>query len=630
MATNGHTNGVANLPALSKSAEDFVKHEYDYIIVGAGTAGLTVAARLSENPDVSVGVLEAGENKLGDMLVDTPAAFLQMFGKPEYDWKFMSEPQKHNNDKVHHIVRGKMLGGSSGLNYMMYVRGSDADFDDWATITGDESWGSKNMKQYMRKHQTLEPIEDTVTDRIVMPFVGENHGTSGPVRTSFNPTQMPIESDFIRAADEVTGMSKKPIDPWSGDHIGFYNTLGTVIRTGPDKGKRSYAARGYFAANAQRPNLHVLCEAPVTKVELSEGKAVGVTFDYGGSKHTVKTKREVIISCGAIQTPQILELSGIGDPEVLKKVGIECKVENKAVGENFQDHLFGIHAWELAAGNIGIDILHAPGVMEACQKQLMETGGGPLTCISSMQGFFPYKLFASADEQQEIVRLVEDSMSSLTPFQRKQYECTLQHLKADNSANLQFVAVPGTGDFEHSVGDQSRIFVPPASPEALHQAAAVCCLQYPLSRGSIHVKSADPLEHPAIDMNYLSHPADTKVLAAGLKFLDAMASSKALDGKLHKRVQPPPDYDMSDPKQREKWIHDYVLTEYHPCGSVAMGDALDSRLRVKGVRGLRVVDGSVFPNHVSGNMVSAVYMVAERGADIIKEDWDYPALSKAA
>ena len=176
---------------------------------------------------------------------------------------------------------------------MMYVRGSLADYDDWAAITGDESWGSKYMSGYMRKHQTLEPIEDTVTDRSVMPFVGEHHGTSGPVRTSvcvwradmnavrtanaqqFNPTQLPIESTFIAACDEVTGFDKKPTDPWSGDHIGFFNTLGSVARTGPNKGKRSYAARGYFEANAQRSNLHVLCEATVSSIELEGDKAAG-------------------------------------------------------------------------------------------------------------------------------------------------------------------------------------------------------------------------------------------------------------------------------------------------------------------------------------------------------------------
>ena len=194
------------------------------------------------------------------------------------------------------------------------------------------------MNEYMRKHQTLEPIPDHVVDRATTPFVGDNHGTSGPVRTSFNHSFLPIEHDFIKACDEACGLQKKPTDPWSGDHIGFYNTLGAVARSGPNKGNRSYAAKGYFLANANRPNLHVLCEALVTSVALEGDKATGVKFTHEGSEHVVNANREVIVSCGALQSPQILELSGIGDPEVLKAAGVECKIENKGVGANFQDH----------------------------------------------------------------------------------------------------------------------------------------------------------------------------------------------------------------------------------------------------------------------------------------------------
>lgn len=247
--------------------------------------------------------------------------------------------QENNKGRRHHIPRGKALGGSSAINYMMYVRGSLQDYDDWAIISGDDSWNAENILKYMRKHQTLEPIDDSVTDRSTMPFVGEYHGTSGPARTSFNDFRLPIEDDFIKACDDATGMTKKPNDPWSGDHIGFYNTLGLVARSGPNKGMRSYAARGYFAANAQRPNLHVLCDAMVQRIELDGDAATGVTFKTGGQEHTVKVKKEVLVAGGAIQSPQILELSGIGDPEVLKAAGVECKIENKSVGNNFQDHV---------------------------------------------------------------------------------------------------------------------------------------------------------------------------------------------------------------------------------------------------------------------------------------------------
>src|SRR5689334_16886153 len=164
----------------------------------------------------------------------------------------------------------------------------------------------------MRKHQTLEPIDASITDRSTMHFVNKYHGTTGPVRTSFNDWRLPIENDVIKACEEVTGITRKPIDPWRGDHIGFFNTLGSVCRTGPNRGKRSYAARGYFEPNQDRPNLKVLCEALATSVTLEGTVATGVDFAYAGNQYHVKTEREVILCAGVIQSPQLLELSGIG------------------------------------------------------------------------------------------------------------------------------------------------------------------------------------------------------------------------------------------------------------------------------------------------------------------------------
>jgi choline dehydrogenase-like flavoprotein len=293
------------------------------------------------------------------------------------------------------------------------------------------------MKQYMRKHQTLEPMDERVTDRTCMPFVGENHGTSGPVRTSFNDFRLPIEDDIVKAADQATGFTKKPLDPWSGDHIGFYNTLGAVARTGPNKGKRSYAARGYFEPNAHRPNLKVITESLVRRVLLDDSHttATGVEFQtQNGTRHTVTANREVIVTGGVINSPQILELSGIGDPEVLRAAGVECLVPLPSVGTNYQDHIASATVYHLAPGQMSGDAIFTPEVMAAAQKQLMEEQGGPLTAVQSVQGFFPVSLFLEDGEMEEILASIDStSATAPTEFQRKQWAQVKAHIQDNKS-----------------------------------------------------------------------------------------------------------------------------------------------------------------------------------------------------
>jgi choline dehydrogenase-like flavoprotein len=564
MATTNGVNGVSGANGVNGhtatahvSAEEFLKTDFDYVICGGGTAGLVVAARLSENPDVTVGVIEAGKNKLGDPAVDIPMMFTSMFSNPEYDWAYKTTPQKCNNNIVHHVVRGKMLGGSSGINYMMYVRGSLQDWDDWAELAGDEGWSSAHMMEYMKKHETLEPIEDAVIDRTAMPFLGKHHGTSGPVRTSFNDNSLPIEADMIKAADEATGLSKKPIDPWSGEHIGFYNTLGAVVRTGPNRGKRSYTARGYYQANEHRPNLKVVTESVVAKIVLENGQATGVQFITGGQKHTVKAKREVVVAGGSIGSPQILELSGIGNPEVLKAAGVDCLVDLPTVGEDFQDHCLTWTSYKLAEGQMSADSIHKPEIMEMAQKALMETGGGPLTNVSCVQGFFPAKWFMEEGELDEIVQSIENTKGG-SEFAVRQRKQIIEHIKSDKSANLQFVLVPVTPNTD-GVKDQSVLFAPPADVRQPDGVTLAICLEYPVARGYVHIKSSDPFEHPEIEPNYLGHEADVAMLGAGVKFLDKMANSPALKGKLAERTGPAPEVDLSDKQARRDYVKEMVM-----------------------------------------------------------------------
>ncbi|KAH9818589.1 Cellobiose dehydrogenase [Teratosphaeria destructans] len=404
------TDGMENpLPALATPAEDGM--DMTLSLWAAGRLALWLRRRLTENPNISGGVLEAGSNKMGEptgryagrVLVDVGSGRLYLPRRPRPstdrrsgadDWghrtvprvslfPFAKRPPHRATDhsppgpktRTSAIISraAKVLGGGSAINYPVYVRGSVHDYDDWVELTGDPSWGHEATAPYMRKHQTLEPVDPSTVD--------EFHGTAGPSQP---------EDDWIRAADGVTGGPARPRDPWPGDHIAFYQTLATVARTGEDEGKRSYAARDHFAANAQRRDLHVLCDAPVHRVELEGNRATGMESTFGGNRYRVKVRRrQVSVSCGALQTPQILALSGIGDPEVLRKGGCGGQGgENREVGRNLQDPVLT----EMEQGISTSDVMHDPDFMAEAQKTLVETQSGPLASLPTLRGFFPYEV----------------------------------------------------------------------------------------------------------------------------------------------------------------------------------------------------------------------------------------------
>ncbi|KAL4863618.1 hypothetical protein BDV12DRAFT_201934 [Aspergillus spectabilis] len=601
------------------SLEEFIQTPFDFIICGGGTAGCAIAARLSENPNITVGVIEAGKYRVGDPLIDTPTAFIQTFENPEYDWCFYTAPQTANHGKIHHIPRGKVLGGSSAINYMMYVRGSLQDYDNWAELAGDEGWSAKSMQQYMRKHQKLEAVDPAGLDTS-LPLSPEYHGTAGPIRTSFNDSNLPIDYEIIKACSETTGIPNKPFDAWSGDHIGFYHTLGSVARTGPDRGRRSYAGRDYYHVNRSRPNLKLLCEARVNKVILDGTKAIGISITVRGQEYDISAKHEVIVCGGTIQSPQILELSGIGDPKILKAADVECKVKNPAVGANVQDHAVAFVGFELQPGVVSLDTLsQVPEAMAEALQQYAESGSGPVSAIGNMQGFFPAKKILSESELAEIIQSIRD-VKHTTAFHEKQLQQIIAHLESDVSANMQIVPMPGTLNTATGIQHQSQLSAPPPPGKPAGVTAALC-LQYPVSRGSIHIQNNDPSRPPVIQPNYITQEADLALLGALIRWADKVGKAESLKTSVSRRTFPDPGIDVQDFEQAKQAVRDTVAGEYHICGSVAIGDALDSRLRVKGVQGLRVADASVFPNNVSGNIVSSVYAVAEKAADLVKEDY---------
>ncbi|KAJ4367482.1 hypothetical protein N0V83_007065 [Neocucurbitaria cava] len=610
-------------PALC-SLDEFLSRTHDYIVVGGGTAGLLIAARLTENPSVTVGVLEAGQNRMADPQVSTPSLYPTLIGRPEYDWCMSSIPQPNAGNKTYSMPRGKVLGGSSAINYLMYVRGSRKDYDAWAEI-GSKGWGWDDLVPYFRKHQTLDVPDQAALpeDKRFMPHAAREkyHGTNGPIHTSFNDHYMPLEEEFCKAAYDVGGGQSTISDAWSGDHMGFYSSLGAVDRT-DDPGKRSYAATGYLRPNLQRPNLRVLTEAQATKVLLKDDQAVGVEFYHAGKLHRVKAAKEVVLSTGVIQTPQLLELSGVGDPAVLQKAGVDCVIENTSVGANFQDHVLGGMLFDLKEGIMSLDALQGEEYAKAQQEVYEKTNKGPYGSPGMLMGFVSYASLVGNEGVKKLQDEIAEKSLAKTEFEIKQEKVIVDQLSDPTFANLQTFCIPCQLDMTAG-SDQIQFFSAP--PAGKNRVSLLICLEHPLSRGSVHISSSDPLKPPTIDPGYFRNECDAKILAAGIKWLDAVSKHPLVAKSLGERVQPPPSNSLETEEQRMEYVKNHISTQYHLIGTAALGQVVDERLRVisgkgKVVKGLRVVDASVFPGHVSGNIMASTYAVGEKGADLIKED----------
>jgi choline dehydrogenase-like flavoprotein len=534
-----------------------------------------------------------------------------------------SIPQPDAGNKVYSMPRGKLLGGSSGINYLMYVRGSRGDYDGWESM-GNANWGWKGLAPYFKKHQTLDKTPSKSSNPKFTPAAGgdEYHGTSGPIHTSFNDWYSPFEEDFVKAALDVSGKEDTLHDAWSGDHMGFYSSLGAVNRS-DDKGSRSYAATGYLRPNLGRPNLKVLTEAQATKIlGIDSGTANGVEFVHKGKTYKVEASKEVVLSTGVIQTPQLLELSGIGDPEVLQNAGVQCLVENKGVGANFQDHVLGGLLFDLKPGIASLDDMHNPEFAKAQQEVYEKTHDGPLSSPGMMMGFVSYASLVSERQLNETLDEIKKVSTAKTKFEKAQEKVIVDQLSDPTFANLQTFCIMCRLDVGKG-SDQTQFFSAP--PEGITQVSLLMCLEHPLSRGTVHITTSDPLDPPRIDPGYFRNPVDLKILAAGMGWMDRVAKHPLIAPQLARRELPPEKYSLDTEEGRMEYVRNHVSTQYHLIGTAAMGDVVSDRLLVKGVKGLRVVDASVFPGHVSGNIMSSTYAVAEKGADLIKEDWGIKA-----
>lgn len=523
---------------------------------------------------------------------------------------------------------------------MAYVRPNAEDIDSWNM----EGWSWADLEPYYHKSETnhQKNREDWPESYVLD---AAKHGTAGPIHTSFPVWRAPIEDSILQAFADKTDLPFPPAaDPMQGSHLGFFESLHTVDRTQAGKVSRSYATTGYLVPILQRKNLKILTEATVSKIHLERDgstdqsvSAKGISFEHKGVVYKALANREVILCCSSIQSPRLLELSGVGNPEVLSAAGIDCVVNLPGVGENLQEHPLTSIIYELEPGkdndNITLDSLFLnPDVFAEHQRLLAENQTGMLASPAGLMGFVPYATHVDKESLEETVRSVQDSSASHqdNKLQSAQANFIVDRLRNPASSAIHYIGFPANVDIANAASNQSLLV---AGPRPGRQAcySFLISSMYPASRGSSHITSSSESlgSSPRIDLGILSHPADLDVLAAGLAFVDRIISpsssfqSECVRGKIAERVDPAPEIDVQDPAQAKDFIRDRTMVFNHILGTCAMGQVVDTRLRVKGVAGLRVVDASVIPSQISGNIIATVYAIAEKAADLIKEDYHH-------
>lgn len=529
---------------------------YDYIIIGAGSAGCVLANRLTEDAKCTVLLLEAG-SKDSKPEIHIPGAYTKL-NRTSVDWAFWTEPQKHVDNRKLYIPRGKTLGGSSSTNAMAYVRGNKEDFNEWASL-GNKGWGYEDVLPYFKKSENNEQFGE--------PYHGEN----GPLNVTFAKQPSQLAGIFIEACEEC-GI------PRNMDYNGGEQEGAGMLQFTIKKNKRHSTADAFLKPAMRRSNLTVRTHTLVKCILIEDGKAVGVEVMTSHSdSERINCTKEVILSAGAVQSPQILMLSGIGDPAELSKQGIDIKYPLPGVGKNLQDHVWsGVSSW--ASIPTGNSVLKPLNMAKAVLQHLLFSAG-PL---------------------------------SNSPLEANAF------LKSDASLtrpDIQFHFVPLgiSEDYSTDIYDINTF----SKQDGF---GILAILIRPESRGYIGLKSSKPKDPPVIQPNLLSHPKDREVLLAAVKKSIEVINARSLNGYSVSGMRFP-----QDPITNESlWEHIKKSAEtlYHPVGTCKMGKdsqaVVDDELRIYGVRSLRVVDASIMPTIISGNTNAACIMIGEKGADLIK------------
>jgi len=530
--------------------------DYDYVVVGAGSAGAVVASRLTEDPRTRVLLLEAGP--ADHPWTHIPVGFAKLIANPAVNWLYSSEPEASTAGRRIPVPRGRMLGGSSALNGLAFVRGQAQDFDTWAQM-GNRGWSYRDVLPFFKRMERYEGGGDDAF-----------RGRDGPVRVTDPAPDQRLYRALIDAAGEV-GIPHNP-DYNGAAQDGIAMSQATIASR-----RRMSTARCYLDPARRRANLRIVTGALVEGLSFDGRRCVGVAYRAGdGETQHARAGREVVVSAGSINTPQLLELSGIGQESRLRDLGIPVRHALAGVGENLRDHYAPRTKWAVGAPGVSFnDTGRGLGLLRQAMRYALD-GGGMLGMVAA-----PLRAFVRSREGLDAPDLLLGWIPMLTE--------------------------PG-----------------PNGP-VLSRRAGMACYAHPMrpeSTGSVHARSADPRDAPAIRFNFLSAPVDGDLTVRAIRIARAIMAAPAMAALRVSEIAPGTDRQSDD--EILDWVRSAAETTYHPVGTCRMGSddlaVVDDRLRVRGIDGLRIADASIMPRLTSGNTNAPTIMIGEKAADMIRED----------